>query len=254
MSATTDPLPPALLDYGHFTTMLVESGRVRGLARHLERLDRDAWVVFGRGLPEDRVRPALRAVANGGIVSARVTVHAPGFDPRNPEADVDLDVLVTTAPAPDAAEPLRVRTAGYQRDLPQVKHIGTFGLFYQRRLARRAGFDDVLFVGPDGQVSEGSTWNVCFVAADDTVVWPSAPALPGITMGLIQSGLLRTDARTEVRPVAATELAGFRAAFAVNALAPVRPISRIDEVELKVDDDLAARLRRCHDLTAGERV
>ncbi|MFC7616701.1 hypothetical protein ACFQV2_27820 [Actinokineospora soli] len=41
----------ATVNYGHYTAMVVARGRVRGLARHLERLDRDAWVVFGRGCP-----------------------------------------------------------------------------------------------------------------------------------------------------------------------------------------------------------
>ncbi|WP_285503305.1 aminotransferase class IV [Actinokineospora sp. NBRC 105648] len=246
----------ALVNYGHFTSMRVAGGRVRGLARHLERLDRDARVVFGRGLDEDRVRAAIRAAVAGvdRPVAARVTAHAPGFDPRSPESDVEPEVVVTLGELPAARpEPLRVRTAGYQRDLPQVKHVGTFGLFYQRRLARAAGFDDVLFVTPDGQVSEGSTWNVCFLDGD-TVVWPSAPALPGISMGLVQSGLLRLGAEVRVRPVLVEELPGFRAAFATNALSPVRPISHVDDTAYQPDDTAAARLLRCHDLTAGERV
>lgn len=40
----------------------------------------------------------------------------------------------------------------------------------------------MLFVGRDGCVSEGSTWNVGFVDQDGTVVWPRADVLPGVTM------------------------------------------------------------------------
>ncbi|WP_092778934.1 aminotransferase class IV [Actinokineospora terrae] len=257
MSAQPDiPASLALVNYGHFTSMLVAGGRVRGLARHLERLDRDAWVVFGRGVDEGYVRQAIRSAVEGatGPLAVRVTVHAPGFDPRKPEADVEPEVVVTTSAPPAETGPLKVRTAGYQRDLPQVKHVGTFGLFYQRRLARRAGFDDVLFIGGDGQVSEGSTWNVCFLDEDGTLVVPTAPALPGIALGLIQSGVARTGAKVVARPVQVGELPGFRAAFATNALAPVRAISRVDEVEYKVDEDATARLARAYESTAGERV
>ncbi|GAA2984029.1 aminotransferase class IV [Actinokineospora diospyrosa] len=257
MSAQPDiPASLALVNYGHFTSMLLTAGRARGLSRHLERLDRDAWVVFGRGLDETVVRQAIRAaiVDVEGTVAVRVTVHAPGFDPRTPEVDVEPEVVVTTGRAPAVTGPLKVRTAGYQRDLPQVKHVGTFGLFYQRRLARRAGFDDVLFIGPDGLVSEGSTWNVCFLDQDDTFVVPTAPALPGIALGLIQGGLARLGAKVQTRPVSAADLPGFRAAFATNALQPVRAISHIDDVEYKVDDAATARLLKAHDLTAAERA
>ncbi|WP_026423630.1 aminotransferase class IV [Actinokineospora inagensis] len=257
MSAQTDiPASLALVNYGHFTTMHVAAGRVRGLARHLERLNRDAWVVFGQGLDEGVVRAAIRAAISGaeGPLAVRVTVHAPGFDPRRPEADVEPEVVVTTSAPPTQASALKVRTAGYQRDLPQVKHVGTFGLFYQRRLARRAGFDDVLFVAPDGQVSEGSTWNVCFLDRDGALVIPSAPVLPGIALGLIQSGLARTGAKVVTRPVPTAELPEFAAAFATNALVPVRVISHIDDVEYKVDDPAVERLVRAHDLTSAERV
>ena len=147
-----------------------------------------------------------------------------------------------------------MRTAGYQRDLPQVKHVGTFGLIYQRRLARLAGFDDVLFENRDGQISEGSTWNVGFVTAEGTVVWPSAPVLPGVSMGLIQSGLNRAGKPFEVRPVRAGELPGFAAAFATNCVQPVRLVAAIDEVTYTPDEDLRATLLRWHDLTAAERV
>jgi branched-subunit amino acid aminotransferase/4-amino-4-deoxychorismate lyase len=245
-----------LVSYGTYTAMRVDHGRVRGLARHLERLDRDARVVFGHGVAEDLVRAKIRLAVDGvtGPVSARAVVFGPAFDPRRPEVEIEPDVMVTVSELPpDDAPPLRVRTAGYQRDLPQVKHIGTFGLFYQRRLARKAGFDDVLFVNPDGEVCEGSTWNVCFFDGDK-VVWPSAPALPGVAMGLIQSGLHRSGIDFDVRPVAVGELSGFRAAFASNAHNPVRPISVIDDIEYKLDEAAAAKLRRWHDLTPEERV
>ncbi len=246
----------ALVNYGHFTSMRVDRGRVRGLARHLERLDRDARVVFGGGLSEDRIRAAIRAAVRDQTepVYARASVFAPAFDVRTPEVDVDPEVLVTTGALPAAdAPPLRLRTAGYQRDLPQVKHAGTFGLFYQRRLARQAGYDDVLFVNQDGQVCEGSTWNVCFLEGDK-VVWPSAPVLPGIAMGLIQSGLTRAGRPYEVRPVSSGELSSFRGAFASNALSPVRAITAIDDITYEVDETAAANLLRCHDSTPEERV
>lgn len=53
----------ALTNYGHFTSMRVEDGRVRGLALHLERLARDCRAVFGAELDTGRVRELARRAA-----------------------------------------------------------------------------------------------------------------------------------------------------------------------------------------------
>ncbi|CAM5600180.1 hypothetical protein SGLAM104S_07946 [Streptomyces glaucescens] len=77
-------------------------------------------------------------------------------------------------------------TVAYERDVPQVKHVGLFGALHARRTAQLAGYGDALFVDRDGRVSEGTTWNVGFVDRDGTVVWPRAEVLPGVTMELLK--------------------------------------------------------------------
>ncbi|AWZ17484.1 hypothetical protein DRB96_41385 [Streptomyces sp. ICC1] len=49
-----------------------------------------------------------------------------------------------------------------ERELPHLKHVATMGLTYQSLQARAAGCDDVLFVGRDGVLREGSVWNIAF--------------------------------------------------------------------------------------------
>jgi branched-subunit amino acid aminotransferase/4-amino-4-deoxychorismate lyase len=72
-------------------------------------------------------------------------------------------------------------------------------LSHQAREAERTGYDDALFTDRHGFVSEATIWNICFVTGD-TVVWPSAPALPGITMCLVRAGLRRHGVAFEDRP------------------------------------------------------
>src|SRR4051794_30508228 len=45
----------ALTNYGHFTSMRVDDGRVRGLALHMNRLVRDCRTVFDTELDPDHV-------------------------------------------------------------------------------------------------------------------------------------------------------------------------------------------------------
>ena len=216
----------AMVNYGHFTSLRVEAGRVRGLELHLERLVRDCRALFDAGLDPDRVRFLLRrAVANQAAhVVARVTVFDPRLPLAQPGAHAEPHILVTVRPAPPAlASAMSVAVADYARESPQVKHTGLFETVRLRRGAQRAGFDDVLFAR-GGQISEGATWNVGFFDGE-SVLWPAAPALSGITAALLD----KAHARHSTLPVHLGDLPGLAAAFATNAAIGVRTIRRIGE-------------------------
>src|SRR5690606_22100886 len=116
----------------------------------LQRLKAGTRELFDQRLDEARVRESMASALQAAAMddaSLRVTVFSQAFDHAHPERQVPVDVLVTLAPLREAAkQPAWVKTLAFQRPLPQVKHVGTFGLFQARRQARRDGFDDALFV------------------------------------------------------------------------------------------------------------
>ncbi|HST28768.1 MAG TPA: aminotransferase class IV, partial [Rudaea sp.] len=232
-------------NYGHFTALRVEDGCVRGLDLHLDRLQAATRELFGSELDRERVRGYLRHVISGatGAWSLRVNVFAHSLDREHMERTMDVDVLVGASSAPvPATQPLRVKSFVYAREAPSIKHVGTFGLFHHRRLARQAGFDDALFVDANGRISEGSIWNIGFVNCDGAVVWPQAPQLDGVGMRLVDAGLASQGLRSRTRPVHLGELAMFRAAFFSNANTPVRAIAAIDDCRFEVDTEILASL------------
>ncbi|KUH36780.1 MULTISPECIES: aminotransferase class IV [Streptomyces] len=235
----------ALTNYGHFTTLRVEDGRVRGLALHLERLARDCRAVFGTDLDTDRVRELVRRAVPappGGPLVVRVTVYDPELDLGRPAAPATPRVLVTTRPAgPPAPPPLRLRTLTHVRDRAAVKHVALFGVLHTRRAAQLQGADDALFTDRDGHVTEGPTWNVGFVDAADRVVWPEGEALPGVTMALLR----RLHAHTTA-PVTPAEALGMRAAFVTNAAVGVREVASVDGVPLATGDPVVTALRSAY--------
>lgn len=241
--ATVDDLAGALTNYGHFTSLQVRGGAVQGLDLHLQRLQEGTAELFGTALDPQQVRAWMHgALQAEGVVDAslRVTVFSRQFDFRRPLQPVAVDVLVAVAPPVDLpAISRRLRTVRYQRELPHVKHVGTFALFQHRREALQAGVDDALFVGDDGHISEGTTWNIAF-ASGGTLVWPQARALRGTHERLLQAGW---GGDQQVRPVALADLAGFDAAIACNA-AGIWPIARVDGVALGNSEALCANARR----------
>ncbi|WP_067823285.1 aminotransferase class IV [Actinomadura kijaniata] len=227
----------ALVNYGHFTTMRVEGGGVRGLALHLDRLTRDCRTLFGVEPDVERVRRlARRAVAGAGApVVVRATLFDPGLDIGRPVSNGEPRVLVTARAAGERPVPgMRVGTVRYSRDLPAVKHVGLFGAVRRRRVAQAEGFDDALFVDAGASVTEGTTWNVGFFDGRE-VVWPDAEVLPGVTMRLL---------RGSVRPAGVADLAGMEAAFATNAAVGVRAITAVDGRAFPADHPVLDALRR----------
>lgn len=242
----------ATVSYGHFTAMVVDDLRVQGLHLHLDRLVRDCAEVFGAVLDPDRVRGLLHQVAarcdRPTILRATVfdpagSVARPGLGASGSQPSVLISTRAVTASEPSSG--LRVRTVSYVRDLPAVKHVGTFGQLHQRRLAQQAGFDDALFVtgpGPEDRVCEGPTWNVAVVLGDE-LVWPDDSCLPGITRELLRPVFRRAGLDWSSRPVTRADLLGVRAAFVTSAGVGIRAITQIDGRSVPGDADLLAQLQ-----------
>ncbi len=239
----------ALTNYGHFTSLLVRDRAVQGLDLHLQRLADATRELFGTALDLEHAQAWMREAVGDGDEwqSMRVTVFSRWFNRERPVDPSDADVLIATAPAqPHHATAISVATARYQRDAPQIKHVGTFGLFQQKLLAQRRGYDDVLFIGRNGAVSEGSIWNIGFFD-DEGVVWPEAEMLDGVSQRLLQCGLAECAVRSIHRRIDCSELAGFRGAFFTNSRRAVVPIRRIDDIDYRVDPRDADMLQRALD-------
>lgn len=249
-NATVDALRVAAqLNYGHFTAMQVSAGGVRGLDLHLRRLAESTVELFGHSLDIVRTRDWMRRIAGdtGESLSMRVHVFSRAFDRDRPARPAKPDVLITVGPArqiPDVG--VRIASVRHARELPHIKHVGTFGLFHQKRLAQARGFDDVVFVDADGNISEGSVWNIGFTRSG-RVFWPDAPALAGISLQLLKLGLAARGADVTSSPIALQDLPTFDGAFFTNSARAVLPITRIDDVEFAVDAVMTGVLQACHD-------
>lgn len=244
----------ALTGYGHFTSMHVEDGAVRGFDLHLERLLSNAKTVFGADLDKDTLIADIRAAIAGssGSYTLRVTVFDPAISLGNIGTVTARPVpLITSRPSGGGSvPPLRLKTIAFQRDTPEVTHVGLFSSLHHRVTAKKAGFDDVLFTDPiSTNISEGSTWNIGFITLDGIVIWPDALVLPGVTMALLQA-----TGGHALRSVPLDQIGEFPAAFATNASIGVRPISGIDAHSFDPDHPVVAELKRVYAAIPTQRI
>lgn len=247
---------PVATNYGHFTSMRVSAGCVRGLDLHLQRLDASTRFLFGHPLDGETVRGWLRDAIAGdeSDLSVRINVFSRAYSRERPADSAKPDVLIgVSAVAAGSTEPSRTKSFVYERDMPQVKHVGTFALFHHRRLAQQAGFDDALFVDRDGNVSEGSVWNVAFFDGKH-IVWPNARQLEGVSKQLLKRGFAQRGVESVDANVPLSRIGEFQAAFFTNSAQSVRFIASIDDVAFAPDDRLATLLAACYDSNPPQRI
>lgn len=234
----------ALVNYGAYTSFRVEQGGVRGLDLHLARLEAEAVELFGEPVGEERLRDLVRqAVAGRDACWLRVSLFSPEIGPRTPDwTGAPRVMIAASSPPAPLAESLRLQVRTYAREAPHLKHVATFGTMRARRVARAAGFDDVLFVDGDGRVSEGSLWNIGFITGDE-VVWPQAPMLTGVAQALVRQGLHTVGLTGRAEPVRIADLERFDAAFICNSATPACAVSVIGERVFATPPGLIDRVR-----------
>ena len=246
--ATTKDLSPlAFAGYAHFTAAQVRGGRVRGLDLHLERLRTASVELFGRALPDDRVRSYLRAAVEEGPADASLvaTVYEPGGE-FTAGQDAGLDVLVRTGPpAPGPEGPLALTAVEHERDLPAVKHVGEVAKTYLLRQAVAQGFDDAAFVDRRGRLSEATIWNLAFWDGD-AVVWPEADVLRGITMGILRRQLDRLGVPQREKEITLADLPTLRGAVVMNSWTPGVAVRRIGPVPVPEPTGFVELLHRAY--------
>ncbi|MFF5896077.1 aminotransferase class IV family protein [Streptomyces argenteolus] len=244
-----DLLIPAFAGYGHFTAMQVRDRTVRGLPLHLDRLDAANRELFGLPLDRERVRGLIgHALDGAGMRDASVRVH--GFLPPGSEETVPM--VAVREPAHMTGAPRSLMSVPYARSVPHIKRPGEFGQMYYGRLAERSGFDEALLTAPGGLVTEGSITNIGFWDGT-SVVWPDAPALTGITMALLETGLARAERPSARRPVTLDAVGTYRAAFVTNSQG-IAPVSRIDSTTFALDEELMDLLEQVYEAAPGETV
>lgn len=210
----------AMVNYGHFTAMQIRSRRVRGLAKHIKRLQHAHTELFGTVVDPAAILESIQQAASDAADSyLRVTL----FETEPGEVRI-MTVLRDPVDAP--AAPVSLYPVAYQRPVAHIKHVGSFGQLYYGRQAREQGFDDALLMTPEGEISETSIANIAFIDADGGVVWPSAPSLQGITWQILDEALIATGINVRKRSVVLEEVSQFAGAFVANSLG-IAPVHRI---------------------------
>lgn len=241
-----------LFGLGAFETVRVRDGRPCLLAAHHARLS-SACVALSLDLPppiEELGRRIARLLASAALPQAAVKIVRYRELTRTAE-------LITARPPPysgaDALRGFRLQSFRQgQRDgrLTGHKTLNYLENLLARRAARDAGFDEALFVTPDGQVLEGSS-STLFIVKDGRAYTPplSVGILPGVARARVLA--LIGPERAIERPLSLDDVRAADECFLTNALLPVMPVCGIDDHRFAPRAPETDALRRAF-LTAPE--
>lgn len=247
--ATAEDLAPlAFAGYAHFTAMQVRRRAVRGLDLHLDRLRQGSDELFDQHVPDAQiqqyVRTALEDAPPDVSLTCFVTSRPGEFLPTGPALDLDVLIKVTD-PAHPPAGPLALDLVRHERHLPEIKHVGEVAKTRYLRRAHARGFDDAAFVDGADRLSEATIWNLAFWDGE-SVIWPQADLLPGVTMRILTRQLRAQGIPTRTREVHPHDLTGRFSAVIMNSWTPAIALTRLGERHLAADPAFARLLHQAY--------
>ena len=238
MDAGTARIDPSdrgfTLGDGLFETMHLRKGKVRRLPAHLTRLRLSAEAL---GIPlayddaalESQIMSVVAANALADAVVKLTLTRGPGARGIALPAAPQPTLLITTADAPPAPEPVRVIIASVTRrnelsPLSRFKTLNYLDSVFARDQALQSGADDALLLNTQGRIAESTVANV-FLLVNGGIITP--PVEEGALAGVARADAIRLT-RAEEKPITVETLISASEVFLTNALG-VRPVVMIGE-------------------------
>lgn len=225
---------------GLFETILSRDGELVWLDEHLRRLAQGCAAL---GLPAPDLGEARRlceeaARSVSGRAAVRLTLTAGsggrGLD-RPPQPALRL--LATAAPAPKPSGPARLITATVRRNegspASGLKTLAYLDNVLARREAAAAGADEALMLNTRGEVACAAAANIFWVSGS-TLFTPAlgCGVLPGVMRAKVLERASSFGLAAEEIVAGPQEISQADAIFMTNSLLMVRPVTRLDAIEI----------------------
>ena len=221
---------------GLFETLLAIDGRPvfldRHLARHADGCRRFAWSELTR----ETIRPAILDLltANGlekGRARVRIFRTAGEGLREDPVAGPEARLLITAGEVSGGSASVSLTLSPWVRNdrsaLAGLKSASCAENSLALSAARKAGFDEPLFLNSRGEICETATANL-FIVKDGRIFTPplASGCLPGVTRGWL---LESAGAKAEERVLLPGDLEAADEWFLTSAVRGVIPVGRLGE-------------------------
>jgi branched-subunit amino acid aminotransferase/4-amino-4-deoxychorismate lyase len=224
------------------TTLLKIGNRLVDFQRHFERMSHDAeqMGIGDLGSP-DSLAAEILSLATVGSAEPRQKARIIFFE----DANQRLSRIVTVESIDDsvnAMTPLKLMTVtdrfAARGSAIKTGHLGSRAT--QIHKLRGSGFDDILWLNGDGELTECAWANVFLIGRTGDLVEIATPPessgiLPGITRRRVMDLLTAARIPVTVRPITLDEIPRFDEAFVTSSIQCLRPVAAIGRHQLHTE-------------------
>ncbi|MFZ4694067.1 MAG: aminotransferase class IV [Verrucomicrobiia bacterium] len=218
-----------------FESLRTYGGKPFLLGRHLDRLLREAGRVglkcahsraeigriVDRLLRRNRFPEALvRILLTGGPSTKIIPTASPTFA-------VLVDPL-HAFPAWQYEKGVALMSIPFERAFPEMKTTNYFAAVWGTMRALRKGFHEIVYTRENGDLLEGSTFNLFVVLPGPRLVTPREDVLAGVTAGCVLDLARKMKIPMERRAIRPADLRRAREAFITSSNREVIPVRRVD--------------------------
>jgi branched-subunit amino acid aminotransferase/4-amino-4-deoxychorismate lyase len=240
--------------WGVFSTLRISRGVPFAFERHFDRMRRDAALLrvpFPNDpfwLEERLVRLVEANNATEAVLRVNVVRNRGGLF-EGPELDRDFDVIAFTAELKTWGDSVRLGV------VPNARHAGskfagtkvTSWLFnlnlYEE--AHERGFDEVLLLTENGEVSECTSANIFAVFGDEVRTPPlSSGCLPGVTRDVLLTDIRVPGVRLVEATLALPDLSRADEVFITSTTRDVLPVAEIEGMKIRAGRRIVELLGR----------
>ena len=236
-----------LRGYGIFDFFRTEGSTPLFIEEHLDRFYRSAFELrLEPPVGRERLRTLIhemlehnRLAGSGVRVVLTGGESSNGYLPGKPGLYA-MNEPINPIPESNFREGIKLITAEYIRDLPEIKTINYIRGIYLLPDIERAGAADVLYHWR-GVVSELTRSNFFIVDRQGAIVTADKGILKGVTRGKVL-GLARKKGKVEERELHLDEVVNASEAFVTGTTKKVTPVVQIDD--WKINDGIAGPVTR----------
>ncbi|MCC7517647.1 MAG: aminotransferase class IV [Verrucomicrobiae bacterium] len=220
------------------------------LDRHLDRLFREARHV-GFENPYSRAaieRIVTRLLRHNPFPEAIIRLLLTGGPSSKlvPSGRSTFAVLVEplpTFPVRQYEKGVALMSIPFERAYPEMKTTNYFAAVWGTMRALRKGFDEIVYARENGDLLEGSTFNLFAVLPGPRLVTPKKDVLAGVTAGVVLELARARRIPVERRAIRPADLRRAREIFITSSNREIIPVRRVDR--RRIGNGAPGRVTRC---------
>ncbi|MBI4050840.1 MAG: aminotransferase class IV family protein [Candidatus Doudnabacteria bacterium] len=178
------------------------------------------------GIDKLKVREVLVKI----IVTAEASHRGFGLVPEKTKLVILFSPFVPP-PRKHYEKGIEIFTTKLKRPLPEIKSLSYLSAVVAHRRAKKAGFDEAVYLDLRNNILEGTTFNFAIIK-NKTLVTPIHGILEGITMDIVLGLAAKAGLAVKRQEIRYADLKKAQEAFITSASREVMPVVKVDKIKI----------------------